>query len=134
MNSTLKGFLFAPCVPAVLVIFFSVLQGRIYDGLWWAQIILPISYVSSVVLGLPLHFILVKTKLTHLICYIIAGALASVLPIALLLFFPFISTKTSQPLISLYPVMGSMTIAGIIISVTFWVVARPDFDSRNIAI
>ena len=127
MKSALRGFLLAPVAPGVLVLGLAILQGRLFDGVWWLAILLPISYIASALIGLPVHALLVRANLRSLGYYVIAGLVASLAPIFFLFVYPWIGrAPSSQPLSTMYPIMGVMALTGVLVAATFWLIARPD--------
>ncbi len=127
MKSALRGFLLAPLAPGILVLGLAILQGRLFDGVWWLTILLPISYIASALIGLPIHALLVRANLRSLVYYLLAGLAASLVPIFFVFVYPWIGrAPSSQPLSTLYPVMGVMALAAVLVAATFWVIARPD--------
>lgn len=119
-GSLLLGFLIAPATPAIPVI---LIGG--YEGLWWATLILPISYVTSALIGLPIHIILRQARRTTLLYYVLAGLGAALLPI----FFIFFLSGLSGILPVHFRIMGLMMVTGMIVSGSFWMIARPDRQS-----
>lgn len=126
MKPALKGFLVAPAVPGLIILALAIVRGLPFDGIWWLTIILPISYVASALIGLPIHLLLVRLNRRSLIYYALAGVVASLVPVFFVLIFPTIASHTSQPLSSLYPIMGMMAVAGGLVALAFWLIARPD--------
>jgi len=127
MKSALKGFLVAPAVPSLLALGIAILQGRFFDGVWWLTILLPISYVASALVGLPIHLLLVRLNRRSLVYYVLAGLAASLAPIFFVFVYPWIGrAPSSQPLSTLYPLIGVMALAGGLVAATFWMIARPD--------
>lgn len=126
MNATLKGFLIAPAIPGLIVLIIAMFQGGFWEGVWAAKGISLVSYIAAGLVGLPLHLLLVRVNHRGLLAYTAVGILAALVPIFFVLIFPAIASHTSQPLSSLYPIMGVMAVAGGVVAVTFWLIARPD--------
>lgn len=127
MGSSFRAFLVAPAVPAILILAAAIVQGGLAEGIWWMTIILPISYVTCAVVGLPIHLILTRTGYTSLLLYVISGLVATLVPIYFLFIY---SDESPTPWSGLLPVhfeiMGFMAFCGILTSVLFWLIARPD--------
>lgn len=126
MSRALLGFLIAPAIPGLLVLMVAVLRGGFGEGVWALTLILPISFLASAIVGLPLHLLLTHFKRLNMLDYIIAGVLASLAPIAVVIILPWIFSETSQRLASLKIVMVIMVVASGIVSTSFWLIARPD--------
>jgi hypothetical protein len=99
-----------------------------------ALLILPISYLSALIIGAPAVYILHILKKVQIWHYISAGALASFTPIFLILIYPFI-IHYSSPYTSWVPadtmIALMMATSGIVVAATFWVVTRPDLASEK---
>lgn len=129
--SNLMAFIVAPLLPSFFILCSALLMGKPFEGFWWMMIVLPISYITSFTIGFPVHLILVRFNRRYLADYIIAGAAASVVPIFVIFIFPWAGPSSpSDPLSSLYPIMGLMIVAGAMIGGTFWAIARPDKAQR----
>lgn len=126
MNSTLKGFLVAPAIPGLLVLLIAISQGGFWEGMWAAKVIWLVSYIAAGLIGLPLHLLLLRSKYRGFWSYLIVGFLASAVPAFAVIMFPFLASQTSQPLSTLYPIMAVMVLAGGVVAIAFWLIARPD--------
>jgi hypothetical protein len=126
MSRALLGFLIAPAIPGLLVLMVAVLRGGFGEGVWALTLILPISYLASAIVGLPLHLLLTHFKRQSMLDYTVTGVIASLAPIAVVIILPWIFSETSQRLASLKIVMVIMVVASGIVSTSFWLIARPD--------
>ena len=120
------AYLIAPAAPGLILLSIAILRGGVREGVWALFLILPISYIASAVIGLPLHLLLKKLKRGKLLDYVVCGLVASFVPISFVIIFPWIASHTSQHLSSLYPLMGIMAVAGGLVAAAFWMIARPD--------
>ena len=126
MSRALLGFLIAPAIPGLLVLMVAVLRGGFGEGVWAFSLILPISYLASAIVGLPLYLLLKHFKHHSMLDYTVTGALASLAPIFVVIILPGILSESSQSLASLKIVMVIMVVASGIVSTSFWLIARPD--------
>lgn len=136
-RSPFIGGLIAPVAPLLIlsvVAFLSTGQDpHIFQG---ALLILPVSYLFSFIIGGPAAYILKslsKYKLWH---YIITGAIASLVPIFVILIYPIvILNDPAPPGTGWVPAHTSiallMAACGIIVAATFWAVTRPDLASER---
>jgi hypothetical protein len=127
VGSSLRAFLIAPAVPAILILAAAIVQGSGADGIWWMTIILPVSYVTCAVVGLPIHLILMRTGYTSLLLYVISGLVATLVPIYFLFIYSDESPTPWAGLLQVhFEIMGFMAFCGILTSAIFWLIARPD--------
>ncbi|MBB4100052.1 hypothetical protein [Sphingomonas kyeonggiensis] len=133
MNSMLRGFLIAPAIPGLIVFFIAISQGGFWEGVWAAQGISIVSYIAAIFVGVPLHLFLIRCKKRSLLIYTISGIMSAIIPILLVIIVPFHNSKTSQPLSSLYPLIGVMVLAGGAVAAVFWLIARPDLGQEGTA-
>lgn len=130
MSASLRGFLIAPAMPAVLVVLYGIAQGGGLQSLWWLSLIMPISYITSAVLGFPIHALLLRRNKRKLWHYIVASIVASLVPIFVIFIIPLIGALGSQTTSGLemvhFQIMGMMIVAGVLVAIVFWLVARPD--------
>lgn len=127
------GMLIAPAAPLfALIIVNLILAGQFTDPLQAAHLIFPFSYPISLVVGTPILYIfkiLNKRQIWH---YIVAGALASTVPIFIMLIYPLV--QYSSPFTkwtSLHSTIAVMMAAsGVIVATTFWAVTRPDLANK----
>ena len=136
-RSPFIGGLIAPAVPLLVLSAVAFLStGRnphIFQG---AVLILPASYLSSLLIGGPAVYILSMLNKHRFWHYIITGALASLVPISVILIYPIVVLNDSAPPdtgwvpahTSIALLMGA---CGIIVAVTFWAVTRPDLASER---
>lgn len=131
-RSPLVGFMLAPLAPLlVLAIIAMVSTGRIPEMSWGAVLILPISYVTALIVGGPIAYVLALLKKVGLRHYILAGILGSAVPIFVVLIYPIVILNDPAP-----PDLGwmpghtglalLMAAAGLTVAVAFWAVTRPD--------
>jgi hypothetical protein len=126
------GFLIAPLVPWLVLEISGVLNtGRPPEIFFGVFLILPISYLTSLVLGAPVVYALRRLRLIRLWYYALAGFLAAGVPIFALLVYPFlISIGPSSQSASLLPVhyriAAMMALSGVLVATAFWVITRPD--------
>lgn len=134
----LLGFVLAPLAPCTLIFIIAAFQGDDGGGVWFMSLILPISYGTSLLVGGPVHLILTKTRKTKLGYYVVSAIMATFVPILAIFVYPAVSTCENSPYLlcilpSHYLIMGVMFFVGILISVTFWFIARPDrLVARNV--
>jgi hypothetical protein len=131
MNRALLGFLVAPLAPCLIIFIIALFQGGGDGGFWFMSLVVPISYLTAAVIGLPIHLLLVKSGHASLGWYALSGIAASLIPILFIFVFPSISTgSASAPWAGILPVhykiMAFMLLAAVTVSATFWFVARPD--------
>jgi hypothetical protein len=115
----------------MLILVLGMFQEGRSDAAWIISLVLPISYVTSLIVGAPVHFVLVKLHKTKVIYYLLAAVLATLVPIFAIFVFPAASTCENSPyflciLPSHYAIMGLMVFVGVVISAAFWFIARPD--------
>jgi hypothetical protein len=130
-SRALLGFLIAPATPNVLIFFWAVIQGRPSEGLWWATLMLPASYITSAVIGAPVVIFLQKINRNGLFSYVLSGVTVSFVPISLILIIPWIKTYGLESIFTLaalsqYKIVFLMLSVGVLISIVFWFIVRPD--------
>lgn len=136
-RSPLVGFILAPLAPLlVLAIIAMASTGQIPGLSWGAVLILPISYITSLIIGGPIAYILILLKKVRLWHYALAGILASAAPIFVVLIYPIVILNDPAP-----PDLGwmpghtgialLMASAGLIVGVVFWAVTRPDLPRAS---
>jgi hypothetical protein len=113
------AFLLAPLAPGLLVVVTS-LFGNLWEGVWMLKFTAMMTYPIMVVLGLPVHFLLVKCGWTSGWIYTLV-AIAAGACVAEAAF----GWSTGNPA---FMVLGAMF--GALIAFAFWVIARPDRSSQ----
>jgi hypothetical protein len=137
-RSPVIGFLIAPLAPLLALIVLAILtNGRTPEFIWGAVLILPISYISALIVGTPSVYVLRKWGKVRLWQYVATGLVVSVIPIFVFLVYPFmISSDPSSPasgfLVVHYKIAAVMALSGALVAATFWIVTRPDkLPGRN---
>jgi hypothetical protein len=131
-RSPLVGFLIAPLAPLLALIVLAIItSGRIPEIIWGAVLILPISYISALIVGTLSVYVLKALGKALLWHYVVAGLVASVIPIFVVLIYPFvINSDPSSPaggfLSVHYMIAAVMALSGALVAATFWIVTRPD--------
>ncbi len=130
------GFLIAPIAPLIFLDLIAVFStgrlGSIFQG---GGFVFIVSYLSMLIVGLPISYLLDQNKKYFLSHYIIAGLVASFVPIFIILIFPFIPNFgenlharggffDAAP--ALFKVGSIMSVCGVLVSATYWLVTRPD--------
>lgn len=137
-NRAFLGFLIAPLSPCVLIFIIAMFQGGGGRGAELLFIlILPTSYITSLFIGGPIYYLLNKLNKTNILYYISSAIIASIVPIFFVFFY---ASLINDGILSLfngilpvhYGIMGLMTLVGVIISATFWLIARPDKFDRPV--
>jgi hypothetical protein len=124
------GFFLAPLMPCLLIIVVSIFNRG--SGIeFWILLLLPISYVVSLFVGGPTYWLLSRFGKTGALHYVFAGTFASLLPILYVFFYGELksgrwSTMFDGIMGIHYAIMGFMIAVGVVISTTFWFIARPD--------
>jgi hypothetical protein len=135
-SRVLLGFALAPLSPCILLTLLTSFYGADDIG-FWLMLILPISYMVSFCIGGPIYLLLKNFKKTKFIHFTIAGVAASMAPIFYIFFYiPLISGGWSAVRNDILPVhyyiMALMMGVGVVISITFWLIVRPDHcDPRD---
>lgn len=120
------GFLIAPLVPVVLLILPAALQD---DSIAFAQIFAysRVSYGATLLVAVPAHFLLRKRHWTLLTIYVAVGG-----AMGLAVFLFHLMRGVPSRIAGLGPVAGTLVslpvnmIGGVIILISFWLIARPD--------
>lgn len=126
------GFLIAPLAPLLALIFLAIItSGRIPEIIWGGMLVLPISYISALIIGTPSVYVLRRMGKDRLWQYILSGVLVSVVPIFVVLIYPFlINSDPIAPASGFQPVHYKiavvMALSGALVAGTFWIVTRPD--------
>jgi hypothetical protein len=126
----------APLAPLLGLIFFAIMaSGRVPEIVWGSVLILPISYLSSLIIGGPAIYILRMLNKCNIWHYLIAGTLASLVPIFVILVYPIvILNDPAPPDLGWVPAHTSLALlmaaSGIIVAAAFWAVTRPDLASE----
>jgi hypothetical protein len=126
----LLGLLVAPLAPCLLIAIIALSNGGTGVEFWFV-IMLPISYVVSLVLGGPTFILLTRRGMTSIVYYIFAAIVISLAPIFYVFFWGNLSRGGYSTLFSgilpvHYGIMGLMIFAGVTVSMTFWFIVRPD--------
>lgn len=134
-RSPFIGFLIAPAVPLLILTFITiVVTWKIPEIIWGASLILPISYIVSFLIGGPSVYILYLIKKTCWWHYILAGGIASFVPIFVILIYPLL-IHYSSPFATWVPAHTSLALlmasSGVIVAAAFWAITRPDLASGN---
>jgi len=131
-RSPAVGFLIAPLMPLLGLIALAVVtSGHIPEVIWAAMIVLPMSYLTSLIVGGPLVYLLGVWQKNRIWHYILLGVLASFIPIFVTMVYPLVfmdapvlpNTGWLPAHTNIALVMG---ISGALTSVSFWLITRPD--------
>lgn len=128
----LIGFLIAPLAPLLALIIIATITSGVFPEVFWGIIlILPISYLSSLILGGPAIFLLTLRKRHSFWHYLISGIFASSIPIFVVLIYPIlIKNDPAPPDLGWMPAHTQiallMVLSGALVAATFWIVTRPD--------
>lgn len=131
-RSPVVGFLIAPLAPLLaLIVLAIVTSGRIPEIIWGGVLVLPISYISALIIGTPSVYILRRMGKNRLWQYVLTGVLVSVVPIFVVLIYPFlINSDPAAPVSGFlwvhYKIAAVMALSGALVAATFWIVTRPD--------
>jgi hypothetical protein len=130
-SKAFSGFLIAPLAPCVIIFVISLGEGGGDGGIMAMSLTVPVSYIGSAVIGLPLHIFLKRRGYKSIYSYIVAGALGALFAFVALVGYPFIMTYGAAPSsrgISGFEVflLGIMISFGALIAAVFWLVVRPD--------
>lgn len=126
---SLLGFFLAPLVPCLIIIVAALFTGG--TGVeFWIMLILPTSYAVSLFIGGPIHCLLIRYKRTGILYYLGSAILVSSVPIFYVFLYGNLMNDPASMFEGILPVhyaiMGFMVFIGILISATFWFIARPD--------
>lgn len=83
------------------------------------------------IIGLPAHLLLRRLQLSSALSYTFAGALAALVPAFIFVLYPSLITSSSNSetsgfLPSHINIIAAIILFGVVIAVTFWLIARPD--------
>jgi hypothetical protein len=143
-NKLNLGFLISPIIPGLLVslVFELIILYRyLFPGIYTSEglqgvlflilvISTPISYIATMILGWPTYVYLQKIRKQNIATYGLCGGM-----LGLIVFFVYhicvsfgASAHTSYiNLLSKAPIeYGGFILWGIIVAISFWVIARPD--------
>jgi hypothetical protein len=130
------GLLFSPTIPLIALALVSIIiNGNPGEIIWASGIVLPVSYITCFVIGLPIIIYLRRKNLNKIYHYALSGLAASIVPIFLVLIYPFLpilkenlyrrgGILDAAP--ALFQVGFVMAICGMLVSSTYWLVTRPD--------
>jgi hypothetical protein len=123
-NREKLALLIAPISSSFLFLIYSIISGAT-GGLWLFLFTAVISYSITLIIGLPIHFLLRKYKRINLISYSIAGILITMIPIAYFIIYP--NYGNESPFLMPHLMQSVLFIVvGQVIIVSFWLIARPD--------
>lgn len=130
-SKTFAGFAIAPLTPCIVIFAIAEIQGRGDSGVWFSSIVLPISYLVSAVIGLPVYVLLKRFHYNSIRSYIMSGALAALVPFMFIVVYPAIMMYgTPAAVMGLksfeYYLLGMMIIYGALVAGAFWLIVRPD--------
>ena len=125
----LTGFLLAPIVPGLLFLILS-LFGNPGEGVWALKLSAMVGYPAMLVLGVPIHLLLVRRHRTGGWTYVLAGIVTGTV-VAAVLFGRVVMQNfsiTPDPTRSLGPSAAIFVLAallGALAAWVFWLIARP---------
>jgi hypothetical protein len=130
-RQAIKGFLIAPAIPGLIVLSLSALQGSVYEGIWWLSLFVPISYLTSLLFGYPIYFLLRRLCRDNLFYYVMSGFIVTFIPVFYIILYPLYMNYNASPSSSGlsrvdYTIIGIMVLSGLTVSATFWFIVRPD--------
>lgn len=125
----LIGFLVAPGLPALVLYLINLIVVSHHEALLLAAVLATLAYLSALIVGMPLHFLLQRKGINSLMAYLILGALIGLT--CYLLFFgieALLSLKTYPKhallLLANSGKSGAMAIAySSVASLIFWFIA-----------
>ena len=126
IERTVVGFLIAPLVPVLLLILPAALQGNAI-ALAQFSAYSKVSYCATLLIAVPVHFLLRRRHWTLLSIYVAVGG---AMGLAVFLFHLVLGVPSRTP--GLGPVARTLVslpvdmIGGVIILICFWLIARPD--------
>lgn len=127
---TLAGFIVAPISPALLLAIGSVFFGKFGEGLWGIGFAALVGYPVAIVLGVPIYFFLRWRGWVGFWVYVAAGVL-----LGALIYLAYIPPVTHLDGVLRIDAGKLKTapwwlllgmICGIVATVCFWLIARPD--------
>lgn len=116
-------------MPCLIIVVLSIFTGG--TGVeFWLALILPTSYAISLFIGGPIHFGLIRYGKTGILYYAISAIFASLIPIFYVFFYGPLMNDAGSMFDGILPVhyaiMGFMVLIAVLISIAFWLIARPD--------
>lgn len=71
----LIGFLVAPGLPALVLYLINLVVVSHQEALLLAAVLATLAYLSALIVGMPVHFLLQRKSINSLIAYLILGAM-----------------------------------------------------------
>ena len=120
------GFFLAPLVPSAVLVLLSLLSNPL-EGLWVLMLILPISYATALVPGLPLYLLFRKISWDSAIGCIFIGVVCSSTAAAFFMRYSIQNAIMQGAAASWGPSLSLATFAAILggaAGFSFWKIAR----------
>lgn len=105
--------------------------GNIGEGIWALRVSALVGYPAMLVLGLPAHLFLKRIARTNIWGYLIAGLLVGAIVYAVLFSTAIVNNfhlaaDSGRSLAPSAAILLLMAFFGVLSSVVFWAIARPD--------
>ncbi len=138
MKRLIIGFFLAPLLPILVIGALTVLtrnfdHGVVLETIWGIGFIVAFTYPIAAILGLPILFVALKFGFVRWFDCVIVGIVLGTMVGA---FFSIPTAIANSPtlflgLLKAAPIEVPFIIIGIIVSTTFWFIARPDIYHRS---
>jgi len=68
------GFLVAPIAPALVFYLVQLIFVPPWEAAWGMKILVPFAYLSALVMGIPVYFVLQRKQVASVLAYTVSGA------------------------------------------------------------
>lgn len=125
----LVGFLVAPVVPALVLYLVQLIFVPRWEAEWGVKILVLFAYLSALVMGIPMYFVLQRKQVASVLAYTVLGAVIGLACYALFFGLLALMNWTAYPdhaLLLLKNSVGSGVMAvsyGAVASMIFWLIA-----------
>lgn len=119
MMDIIKAVIYSSLAPSIVIMTLLIFGLNIYSLLSVVLIVFSISFISSILIGIPTHLVLKKLNIRNGFAYIFIGFIS---PALLLFISTFPEVRSPQPLLSMSLILGCV---GAFYAYVFWLWVMP---------
>ncbi|MBH0085125.1 hypothetical protein I6E84_02695 [Psychrobacter sp. SCQQ22] len=119
MMDIIKAVIYSSLAPSIVIMTLLIFGLNIYSLLSVVLIVFSISFISSILIGIPTHLVLKKLNIRNGFAYIFIGFIS---PALLLFISTFPEVRSPQLLLSMSLILGCV---GAFCAYVFWLCVMP---------
>lgn len=119
MMDIIKAVIYSSLAPSIVIMTLLIFGLNIYSLLSVVLIVFSISFISSILIGIPTHLVLKKLNIRNGFAYIFIGFIS---PALLLFISTFPEVRSPQPLLYMSLILGCF---GAFCAYVFWLCVMP---------